>query len=241
MPLYPIEKASEATEGDHYAEIQTVVNICFTEEVEIEAIDELERQINCQVAMLVSFMLGQAKERSGIEGTMGVCDIFTRALAPGEAIAEYYRQMADDAETEDDDDPEIDEATLEQVREAMEAWSKKPSTGATPIANEGYATECESYVAKHEPKPYTYPCGLRVGDVLYFGDIRSMSIPLKAAVAFPEPWYQPSLEHVSYQGANGPMQVHTSHIRSAERNGVELQRTVDGRIIRFSEPKPAGS
>ena len=326
MPLYPIEKAEEASEGDHYAEIQTVVKVCFTEEVDIEAIDQLERQINCQVAMLVSFMLGEAKQKYGTEPNMGVCDILTRALAPGEAIAEYYRELADEAEAiaeyADDNETEVDHVQVVTDAIAEIQRNRKDSQLATdnPEAKQSLyncmlkagdrvrfenrcgtvlppkrhgqfivlvqddsgnerivqpskittATRDDVYLPQerdgnwvtfYEPDSKTsestatvhattasttttafeYPCGLQVGDCVDFGENRSNSLPRTALVA---EWQGPGLPNenrVNIATINGPSLVHISHIRAAMRCGIELQKTNDGGIMSFSEPKPAGS
>jgi hypothetical protein len=148
MPLYPIEN-TENLSGS-YARIECNVAVDFTEEIDAELLDRLDRAIHFEIGMLVSFILGNAKSQMSSDGSSGVCEVKTRALMPAAAIAEYYRELADQAEA-DDDDPESGEAIVEQVRKAMEAWSKKPGTGAAPIANEGYAADCESYIAKHDP------------------------------------------------------------------------------------------
>lgn len=232
MPLYPIENEAELMEThESYAEIKTVVQVSFTDELDVETIDALAREIDTQVGMLVSFMLGQLRERLGTELSLGSCDVATRAVLPSADIAEYYRQLADDAESVDeDDDAEIDDVTTEQIREAME----------------GYSSECESYVTKHQAKPdesFVYPCGLRECDFVDFGADHHARLPRCGIVA---EWATPSPPNniqfmCDCDGEQTALTVHTSHVRRATRNGIELQKINDGRNIIFSEAPPTGS
>lgn len=248
MPLYPIENDAESMEThESYAEIQTTVKVSFTDELNVETIDVLAREIDTQVGMLVSFMLGQLRERLGTELSLGSCDVATRAVLPAADIAEYYRQLADDAESVDeDDDAGIDDVTAEQVRKVMESLDIKPASEVASNPNEGYSSECESYVAKHQAKPdetFVYPCGLREGDFVDFGTDHHVRLPRSAFVTEWTAIIPPGDGQFGCDcgGKQTHLTVHTSHVRRAIRKGIQLQKSNDGRNISFSEAPPTES
>lgn len=208
MPLRAIENVE--TDGEQFAKIQADIEVCFSEEVPVEMIDFLERQINSEICMLVSYMLGNAQERWGCKDNIGHCDVSTRALAPGEAIAAYYRELADDAESSDGGD---DLASVRhEIAQAVAALAK-------------------NQIEQGGDKESLYNCMLKAGDRVRLKGSCGTVLPPKSHGQFVVFFQDDS-------GNEKP--CHASTIITATRNGVQLAREQDDNWTTFYEPEAVG-
>jgi hypothetical protein len=221
MTLYPIENAEIETEGECYAEIQTAVTVAFTEEIDAELVDAIQKRIHNEVGMLVSFMLGQSGEGATHDGPIGLLTVSTRALIPSADIVEYYRRLADDLEAMDEPEPrgespvDVTKHWMEKLREVRAAE----------------ATTKEAIENTEKPSPFVYPSGLQAGDRVYLQ--QDTWLPPVATV---QPWQSPwpaSTEQIAI-GTEAMVDygvLHVSHIHRAARQGIDLNKTVkDGRV-----------
>lgn len=204
MPLYPIENTENLS--DSYARIECKITVDFTEEIDADLLDRLDRSVHFDVGMLVSYMMGQAKMQMNTDGSSGVVEVRTRSLMPAEAIAEYYRELADAADVIDGDD---DLASVQQeIAEAVEALAAKQD-------------------GQDDTKEPIYNCMLKAGDRVRLDSGCGTVLPPKRNGQF--------VVFVRDDSGNERL-VQPSKITAATRGDVYLPQERDGNWVTFFEP-----
>lgn len=265
MPLHPIENTENLS--DSYARIECKIAVDFTEEIDADLMDRIERSIHFEVGMLVSCVLGQFKMEMNQNGSSGVCEIRTRALMPAAAIAGYYREMADEldavAEYADDHDSECDKCSeqpvdvirgespvsmaadwvaMDKMIEEIE-FDKAAKNASMPVVMQPPAettTTCGTGVTTTTTTTaqFKYPCGLQSGD-------RLLTPWGEFDVVYPSEEQQqicvPKDKVVAQRKGQHTSAIEPWSISHAFRGDVVLVKIVDGGKVKFTTVAPTDS